>query len=219
MAIVYLHRGKDNGEIFYVGIGKDKRRAVSDYKRSRFWHDYVKKHSYEVEIILEDITWEDACKKETELIRFYGRRDIKTGSLVNMTGGGAGGSTMQGRKNPSLSDLNRSKKGKPGLKLLWFNKDGVNTRATVDMSDKMLSEGWSKGVAHNPNRKVHKGIKPWNKGLSGYKINNGASLRGKKKPTYKRGKINCPQCGIYADSTFVRGRHLKRCQMSITTLP
>ena len=218
MAIVYIHKGKDNGEIFYVGISKDKRRAVSDYKRSKFWHDYVGKHSFEAEIVLEDITWDEACEKEIELIKFYGRRDIKTGCLVNMTSGGVGGNTMQGRKNPSLSDYNRSKKGKPGLKLLWFNKDGVNKRATLDMSDKLLSDGWSRGVAKNPNKKVRKGVIPWNKGLSGYKINSGASHRGKKKPTYKRGKITCPLCGIYADSTFVKGLHLKKCQKSATDM-
>ena len=37
------------------------------------------------------MTWEEACEKEKEYIKFYGRRDLGLGSLVNMTDGGEGG--------------------------------------------------------------------------------------------------------------------------------
>jgi uncharacterized protein involved in tellurium resistance len=32
--------------------------------------------------------WEEACKKETFFISYYGRKDLGLGSLVNMTDGG-----------------------------------------------------------------------------------------------------------------------------------
>lgn len=37
MAIVYIHKRIDNGEVFYVGIGKTEKRAKSKDKRSKFW--------------------------------------------------------------------------------------------------------------------------------------------------------------------------------------
>ena len=80
MAIVYIHKGLDNNEIFYVGIGKSKLRSTSFDKRSKFWKDYVKKHSFLVEILFDDISWEEACEKEIELIKFYGRRDRGEGN-------------------------------------------------------------------------------------------------------------------------------------------
>ena len=77
MAIVYIHKRIDNGEVFYVGIGKTEKRAKSKDKRSKFWKDYVNLHNYEYEIVLDNILWKEACEKEIELISFYGRRDMK----------------------------------------------------------------------------------------------------------------------------------------------
>lgn len=90
MAVVYQHIRLDNSEIFYVGIGSQKRRAYSNYKRSRFWHSIVNKVGYKVELLYEDIAWEKACEIEQELIRQYGRRDLGLGKLINMTDGGDG---------------------------------------------------------------------------------------------------------------------------------
>lgn len=94
MAYVYRHIRLDKNEPFYVGIAKDEykncERAYSKYYRNKHWHNIINKSHYEVEIILDDLTWEEACKKEIEFIKLYGRADLKTGSLVNMTDGGDG---------------------------------------------------------------------------------------------------------------------------------
>jgi hypothetical protein len=87
--VVYLHRRKDNGEIFYVGIGK-KNRPYSKSKRNKFWNAVAEKCGWSVEIICEGLSWDDACKKEIELIKQYGRRDLGEGILTNMTDGGEG---------------------------------------------------------------------------------------------------------------------------------
>ena len=87
--VVYLHRRKDSGEIFYVGIGKQNR-PYSKSKRNKFWNSIAEKCGWSVEIIYEDLSWDDACKKERELIKQYGRRDLGEGILTNMTDGGEG---------------------------------------------------------------------------------------------------------------------------------
>jgi hypothetical protein len=135
MAIVYQHRRKDSGEIFYVGIGVNKYRAYKKFGRNCHWKNISKK-GYEVEIIFGNLTWEQAIQKEKDLIFLYGRKDLGLGSLVNMTDGGEGvvgqirsdaSKKMQrqkmiglliGEKNPMfnkkntyLSELNKKKIG------------------------------------------------------------------------------------------------------------
>ncbi len=92
MAIVYIHTRPDTQKIFYVGIGKTNRRAKSRCHRSIFWHNIVNKNNKEfiVSILLENLTWEEACEREKILISFYGRKDLNKGSLCNLTDGGDG---------------------------------------------------------------------------------------------------------------------------------
>jgi len=92
MAYVYRHIRLDKNEPFYIGIGSDStyKRANNTRNRNIFWKRIVAKTEYEVEIMLDDLTWEEACNKEKEFISLYGRSDIKMGSLSNLTDGGEG---------------------------------------------------------------------------------------------------------------------------------
>ena len=94
MAYLYRHIRLDKNEPFYIGIGSDEEgryeRAQSEESRTEYWHNIANKAGYEVEVILYDLTWEEACEKEKEFIKLYGRKDLKEGTLVNMTNGGQG---------------------------------------------------------------------------------------------------------------------------------
>jgi len=90
MAYVYKHIRKDTGEIFYIGIGVKKNRATSKFGRNNVWKKIVSKTDFIVEVIETDLTWQQACEKEKELISLYGRIDLGNGSLSNMTDGGDG---------------------------------------------------------------------------------------------------------------------------------
>ena len=61
MVIVYQHRRKDNNEIFYIGIGKNRSRAYSKNMRNKYWQHIVNKVGFCVNILLEGIHWNDAC--------------------------------------------------------------------------------------------------------------------------------------------------------------
>jgi hypothetical protein len=89
---VYIHVRVDNYEPFYVGIGKTDnfKRAREKSRRSNFWKNIVLKTDYFIRIIKTNISWEEACELEELSISLYGRRDMKTGILVNMTNGGDG---------------------------------------------------------------------------------------------------------------------------------
>ena len=86
--VIYRHL-KPNGEVFYIGIGSVTR-AYTKQGRNSYWRNIVNKYGYEVQILKEDLSWEEACELECILIEYYGRRDLGTGTLVNMTDGGEG---------------------------------------------------------------------------------------------------------------------------------
>jgi hypothetical protein len=90
MSIVYQHRRKDTNEVFYIGIGKSKDRAYQKGLRNPHWYSVVDKVGYEVDILIEGLSWEDACVVDSGLISDYGRSDLGLGPLVNMTDGGDG---------------------------------------------------------------------------------------------------------------------------------
>lgn len=92
MAYVYRHIRLDKNEPFYIGIGiaENFKRAYSKKSRNKLWKTISNKSNFDIEILFDNITWEEACQKETELIKLYGRIDIKTGCLSNMTNGGDG---------------------------------------------------------------------------------------------------------------------------------
>lgn len=83
---VYLYLRETDGTPYYVGKGKGNR--------------YKEKHNVNIPpnheniiFVAKNMTNEDACKLEKELIAFYGRKDLGEGILHNKTGGGDGGDT------------------------------------------------------------------------------------------------------------------------------
>ena len=84
---VYLHKRKDDGIVFYVGIGK-KARPKSLSGRNIHWKNTVTKHGYIIELLHTGLNREEAIKKEIELIAFY--RDVCGTILTNQSTGGDG---------------------------------------------------------------------------------------------------------------------------------
>lgn len=91
-AYLYTHTRLDTNEVFYIGIGTQDNyiRASRSHNRTNYWNNVVKRCGWKVDILYDNLSWEDACKKEKELIAFYGRIDLGTGTLVNLTDGGEG---------------------------------------------------------------------------------------------------------------------------------
>jgi hypothetical protein len=94
MAYLYRHIRLDKNEPFYIGIGDNNsnnyKRAYSKQDRNKYWKNIIGQTPYEVEILLDNLTWDEACSKENEFIKLYGRADLNKGPLVNMTDGGEG---------------------------------------------------------------------------------------------------------------------------------
>lgn len=123
MFYVYIHINPSTGRPFYVGKGKDKR-AYSNGGRNKFWYNIVAKYGKEVKILQEGLSEQDAHKLETELIRLYGRRNIGTGDLVNLTDGGEGvhGKVYTKKERKQLSTI---------MKQHYESKDARNKRSII----------------------------------------------------------------------------------------
>jgi hypothetical protein len=137
--VVYRHRRIDTNEIFYIGMGYLKRAYAKDSnKRNQIWNRIINKTDYKVEIVAENLTWEEACELEILLISKYGRINLNTGTLANLTNGG------DGSKGCSPSQETRDKisnfhKGKP---------------VTQESKDKMRKAKEGKYfLSNNPNAK------------------------------------------------------------------
>lgn len=133
MAYVYRHIRLDKNEPFYIGIGKipNFKRAYLKSIRNVIWKQIVNKTDYEVEILMDDISWEEAILKEKEFINLYGRIDNKTGCLANMTDGGEGafGKKCCTETRLKIAKKNTGKKHNDNTKkhLSTFDKDKASS--------------------------------------------------------------------------------------------
>jgi hypothetical protein len=153
MAIVYRHIRLDKNIPFYIGIGKNYKRAYTKYNRNKVWNRIILKTDYEVEILFDNLTWEKACEKEIEFIKLYGRLDLKNGILSNQTDGGDGNHNFSEETKKRISIANKG------------NQYGKGWKPT-DEQRKKMSEGL-KGKQNKSKTKFTKGMTPWNKGIKG----------------------------------------------------
>jgi hypothetical protein len=141
---VYRHRRLDTNEIFYIGIGNDKR-PYDFHKRSKWWLKIFNKTNINVEIIAKDLTKEEACKLEMFLISLYGRRDLGYGPLVNMTDGGDNGGlgsirTQEHKDAIAKSNRNRIVSEETKKKISKSNKGKTKGRIVSNETREKLSK-------------------------------------------------------------------------------
>jgi hypothetical protein len=114
MAYVYRHIRLDKNQPFYIGIGSDDyyNRAHSKKNRNKYWKNITRLTKYDIEILMDNLTWEKSCEKEKEFIALYGRKDLNKGILCNCTDGGEGvlGLTMSNETRNKIRIANTGKK-------------------------------------------------------------------------------------------------------------
>jgi len=146
MAYLYRHIRLDKKEVFYIGmcLKNDPKyhRAYNTTYRSNWWKSIVNKTEYEVEIVLENLSCEEAKIKEKEFIKIYGRSELSDkGTLCNMTDGGDGTlgwimpkATRQKLSNkkkgipPSEKVINAATKAKKGKPLSKSHRDKISKK-------------------------------------------------------------------------------------------
>ena len=89
MYVVYKHTCP-NGKV-YIGITSNysHRCCPSNYKHNIRWQNAINKYGWDNikhEILFRNLTKEEACKKEIELIAYYDSTNPKFGYNVNLGG-------------------------------------------------------------------------------------------------------------------------------------
>lgn len=189
---VYMLRIEGEGLPFYIGMGTDDRHLVHfsearndfSYSSNRHKLNTIRKawaEGKEVfsEIILDGLDRDQALANEIEFIRYFGRRDIGTGCLTNMTDGGDGGSGMiwteEAKKLKSEStkgELNpmygRRGEASPirGVKNGFFgkvhSKEAIERNRQAHLGKTASSETKTKmSEARRGDKNSNYGLKPW----------------------------------------------------------
>lgn len=145
MAYVYRHIRLDKNVPFYIGVGlyNTYKRAYEKNGRNKYWKNIVSKTAYEVEILLDDLTKEEAFKKEIEFISLYGKF-INGGTLCNISDGGNGGIMSKEINEKRIKSLT-------GKKLSKETKDKIRQKSTgrkptISTRKKMSEVHKSKGT-------------------------------------------------------------------------
>ncbi len=165
MAVVYQHKRLDTNEIFYIGIELDtskkkavgKRAFVRDH-RSKFWKNIINKTDYVIEILFNDLTNEESKEIEKYLIKFYGRKDLGLGTLVNLTDGGDGCVNLiisdyhKNQIHKKLKGIPRTKKVKD--KISNSNKGKIRTLEHREKYSILLKQKYKEGYISPLSKKV-----------------------------------------------------------------
>lgn len=130
----YYERMNDNYKVYmhifpngkkYIGITKQSLKDRFDggygYRNSPM-KDAIKKYGWENvchELIIENLSKEEACKKEIELIEFYKTTDIRYGYNVSKGGEGPNGCI------PSKETRDKMSKARLGIKLSKETKEKI----------------------------------------------------------------------------------------------
>ena len=145
--VVYRHIRNDNNSVFYVGMGTETR-PYTKSKRSDYWTNIVNKYGYTVEVLSKNLSFEDAIDLEMLLIEEYGRLDLNTGSLCNLTSGG------EGTKNVTESVRKKISESRKGVRSLPLNYVRTKEHCEKLSLAKKGKESTFKGKKHTEEAKA-----------------------------------------------------------------
>jgi len=231
MAVVYRHT-HDDGTIFYIGIGKRLKRAYTKDRRSPIWKYAVNKYGLNVEILHDDVPWNEACQIEMDLIKQYGRKAFGEGTLVNLTEGG------EGRLGLKASKETKAKMSESHMGLNTWSKDRVMSEEEKQsrqdymdkhvpfakghikseeikrrISEKLKGRKLALGSRRTEEHKQRISIERTGEGnpMFGNKHNDETKQRMREK-ALDLPKFTCPHCNTTARQSVIKRWHLDNCK-------
>ena len=170
---VYAYLREDDSP-YYIGKGKGKRVFAK--------HDSVSvpKDRSRILMLAENLSEESALELEKEKIAFYGRKDLGTGILRNMTDGGDGISGYSHKE--TTKEILREKRLQQPDPMLG-RKHSEQTKEKMSLKKKG-KPSWNKGLTGENSHTFGKTWK-WNNPMSEEaKLKNSERMTGEKNPFY-----------------------------------
>lgn len=203
---VYIHYTLDTNLIFYIGRGKNGR-YKSKCGRNKFWWNEVNKHGFKYEIYQDDLDFYEACQLEIQLIKFYGRRDLGLGTLVNLTDGGEGEEGFKHSKSSKLKmSITTSKMTQGENNPFYGKKHSQETKNKISKTNQGKLSG-NKNPFYGKKHDIHpmKG-----KHHSQETINK--IREGNKNKTYTHKVIQCSHCLKSGGDNVMKRWHFDNCK-------
>ena len=158
----YLYRD-ENGTPIYVGKGKNKRAWTHLSSKSK--HPFIYKlqkmilngHNPQPEFLCKDVDEEFAFFAEEEAIAYYGRKDLKKGTLLNLTEGGFGtsGHKHSDAAKEKISIASKGKKRSPEFKEK-IRKANLGLKKSVEFKQKLSIANKGKSLSEETKQKLRK---------------------------------------------------------------
>jgi hypothetical protein len=191
---------RNDGTPYYIGKGTGNRAFLKKNKRGRPADDS------KIKIIQQGLFEQEACDLEIDLIKKYGRKDLGTGILINLTDGGEGASNPSRVTRDKMSFAKRNESSEIRGKRSIAASNRTRNPLSVETKQKISIANTGKKRSSDAKKKMSD-AKIGKKRPPEVIAKTAEKLRDKKKPV-----ATCPHCGKNGGISAMTRWHFTKCK-------